>query len=187
MIVKLDLRPESIKNVKPPKTRKIWLFMVCMFMVFGSAVSYAWFVMAKDILFLQGKIRDLSHQVSNLNTVRTGLRTELARLDRQEQVYVSSLSIMQEELPTIEVFNAIERSLVSGVTLNSLALSDKNLKLDGVANTEDNIVQTARSLLDRGTFSHAQVPVVTRTGTGPEGLNFSLSLAPLSIGEAGRR
>ena len=187
MIVKLDLRPDSVKNVKPPKTRKVWLFMVCMFLVFGAAVAYSWFVMAKDILFLQGKISDLSHQIGNLNNIRAGLMAELTRLDRQEQVYASSLSIMQQELPTIEILNSIEVAIVRGVILNSLSLSDANLKLDGVANIEDNIVQTARNLLDSGTFSQAQVPIVTRENMGPEGLRFSLSLAPMAIEEVGRR
>ena len=186
MIVKLDLRPEGVKNAPPPKTRKWGLLMLCAFLIFASVMSYTWFSMIKDILFLQDRINTLSNQVDDLRTVRIGLTAELARLSQEEAVYASSLSIMQQELPTIEVFNSIERAFNRGITLTSLVLTHTNLSLVGVANTEDNIVDTTRNLLDTGIFSVAQVPVVSRANMGPEGLSFSLSLAPLGIGEIRR-
>lgn len=143
--------------------------------------------MVNDILFLNGKINDLSNDVENLNSVKIKLQSELSRLSQQEAVYVSSLGIMQQELPTIEVLDSIDRSLIKGVTLNTLALTQLDLRLNGVANAEDSVVEAARNLLDSGTFSTAQVPVVSRTGSGPEGLKFSLSLAPLKIVEVGKK
>jgi len=184
--VKLDLRPENIKNVPPPKTRKIGVLMLCLFMIFGAVISFTGFTMVNDIYTFRVDINNLNNDIENEKSVERGLTAELARLARQEQVYVSSLSIMQQELPTIEIFGSIDRSIIRGVILNSLSLSQKELKLGGVANTEDNIVTTIRSLLDSGVFSVAQVPVVTRANMGPEGLRFSISLEPLSIGESGK-
>jgi Tfp pilus assembly protein PilN len=94
---------------------------------------------------------------------------------------------MQQELPSIEVFDSIEKSIVRGVILNSLSLNQKELKLNGVANNEDNIVTSARNLLDSEVYSIAQVPNVSRSNLGPEGLKFSLSLEPKTIGESGQR
>ena len=94
---------------------------------------------------------------------------------------------MQQDLPTIEVFDSIDRGLVRGVTLKGINLSQNSLKLNGVAGVEDDVVESARKLLLSGTFSVAQVPQVTRTNTGPEEVNFTLFLAPLNIGEVGKK
>ncbi|MCL2146758.1 MAG: PilN domain-containing protein [Synergistaceae bacterium] len=94
---------------------------------------------------------------------------------------------MNQELPTIEVFDSIDKSTVRGVILSSIALTERELKLDGLANTEDNIVTTTRNLLDSEAFSIAQVPIVTRENMGPEGLKFTLALTPRAIGESGQR
>jgi Tfp pilus assembly protein PilN len=184
--VKLDLRPENIKNVPPPKTRKIGLLMLCIFIIFGAVISFAGIDMIRKIYDLEYNIKDRSARVGNLQNIRRALQADLTRLAAQESVYRSSLSIMQQELPTIEVFDSIDKSIVRGVILNSLTLSQKELKVGGVANTEDNVVNSTRNLLDSGAFSVAQVPVVTRANMGPEGLRFSLSLEPLSIGESGK-
>jgi Tfp pilus assembly protein PilN len=181
--IRLDLRPENVKNVPPPKTRKFGLLMLCMFLFFGVLVSYTSLNVLNDILFLQDRVNTLSEKIVDLNAVKSGLTAELARLARQEAVYTSSLSIMQQELPTIEVFDSIDKSVIRGVILSSVALTQNELKLAGVANTEDNVVTTTRNLLDSGSLSVAQVPVVTRANMGPEGLRFSLSLIPLTIGD----
>jgi len=185
--VKFDLRPENVKNVPPPKTRKIGLLMLCIFMVFGAVILYAGGCMLSDYRKLSDNVNDLTSRIRSLNIIKDRLTAELKALAEQERVYNSSLSIMQQELPTIEVFDSIDKSVIKGVILNSLSLSQKELKLGGVANTEDNIVTTTRNLLDSGAFSIAQVPVVNRANMGPEGLRFSLSLVPLSIGESGLR
>jgi len=187
LIVKLDLRPESEKNVRPPKTRKIGLLMFCMLLIFTGVVCFVWFSMVVDIMSLNTNISSLNERNDEYRTIKVKLEAELRRLAQQEAVYVSSLSIMHQDLPTIEVFDSIDRSLARGVTLVSMTLSQPELKLNGVANTEDNIVTTTRSLLDSGTFSTAQVPVVNRTDMGPEGLRFTLSLAPLEIGRVNRK
>ena len=158
--------------------------MVCMFLIFSGVISYAWLVLAKEILFVQDRINTLTNQVEDLNVIKIGLTAELTRLSKEETVYVSSLSIMQQDTPTIEIFNSLDTSLIKGATLNSLSLAENELKLVGVAGTEDDIVETTRKLLETGNFSTAQVPVVTRTNMGPEGLKFTLSLIPLGFGGA---
>jgi len=185
--VNLDLRPENVKNVPPPKTRKTGLFMLCLFLVFAAVCGFASYSLVSDYYFLKREIHELNIRISRLIRIRTDLTAELTRLSRQESVYSSSLSIMQQELPTIEIFESIDKSTIRGVILSSIALNQKELKLDGLANTEDNIVTTTRNLLDSEAFSVAQVPVVTRENMGPEGLKFSLTLTPKSIGESGQR
>ena len=187
MRVNLDLRPENVKNVPPPKTRKTGLLMFCMFLVFLAICGYATVHLVSDYYFLRNGIRDLRVKNADLNRIKASLTAELADLQRQESVYSSSLSIMQQELPTIEIFDSIDKSTVRGVILSSVALNQKELKLDGLANTEDNIVSTTRNLLDSEAFSIAQVPIVTRENMGPEGLKFSLTLTPKAIGESGQR
>jgi Tfp pilus assembly protein PilN len=158
-----------------------------MFIIYGALVSYASFCIIGDIYFLKNGIKDLQKDIAAELKTKNELQVELGRLTKQEAVYSQSLSIMQQELPTIEIFDAIDKSTVRGVILTSMVLNQKELKVVGVANTEDNIVTTIRNLLDSEAFSIAQVPVVTRENMGPEGLKFTLSLAPKPIGESGRK
>jgi Tfp pilus assembly protein PilN len=185
--VKLDLRPENVKNVPPPKTRKTGLLMFCMFIIFGSVVCFAWVLMGSDIAFISSQIETLTEKIEELTARENRLQKELNDLEKQERMYAQSLNIMQYELPTIEVFDSIEKSIVRGVILITLSLTQKELKLNGAANNEDNIVTSARNLLDSEVYNIAQVPKVERSGTGPEGLKFSLSLEPKPIQESGRK
>ena len=168
--------------------------MFCMFLFFGVITSYAGFSMLSDILFFNDKINDLTRKINDETNIKNELTAVLAGYSRQETVYATSLSIMQEDLPTIEVFDALDRSVIRGVILDSLTLNHTEMKIEGVANAEDDVVTTARNLLDSGTFSVAQVPVVSRLNTGSranasgrDGFKFALSLVPLSIGESGRK
>ena len=161
--------------------------MFCMFLIFGAVVSYAWIGMLGDIMFLSSGVNELTNNIQSLNDVKANLTRQLTQLSKEEKDYATSLSIMQQELPTMEIFESIDNSIIKGVILSSLAITQKELKLNGLANTEDNIVTATRNLLDSGAFNVAQVPVVTRSNMGPEGLKFSLSLEPKPIGESGRR
>jgi|GEM_PF-4531389 len=161
--------------------------MLCMFMIFVGVCGFASFYLFRDYFFLSNGIEELNGSISRLTTLRNSLTAEITRLQNQERVYSTSLSIMNQELPTIEVFDSIDKSTVRGVILSSIALTERELKLDGLANTEDNIVTTTRNLLDSEAFSIAQVPIVTRENMGPEGLKFTLALTPRAIGESGQR
>ena len=181
------MRPENVKNVPPPKTRKTGLLMVCMFIVFGAIFSYAWIGMLSDIMFLRNGVNTLQDKIGDLEVIKAKLTEELARLTKQEGVYVLNLSIMQQELPTIEIFESIDKSIVRGIILNSLVITQKELKLNGVADTEDNISTFMRNLMDSAVFYSVQLPTVARNNMGPEGLKFLLPLEPKPIGESGRR
>jgi Tfp pilus assembly protein PilN len=158
-----------------------------MFLVFVAICGYASVYLASDYYYFRDGLANLRSSINTLNEIKTNLTAEITRLSREESVYSSSLSIMQQELPTIEIFDSIDKSTVRGVILSSVALTQKDIKIDGLANTEDNIVTTTRNLLDSEAFVVAQVPVVTRENMGPEGLKFSLTLTPKAIGESGQR
>lgn len=186
MIVKFDFRPESLINPPVPRTRKLFMLMFSLLLTFLGVAGYASFVAGKDYVSLQNSVTALTTRVAHFDAVKAGLVAEIERLQKREALYVSSLNIMNQELPSIEILHAIDRSLPEGVSLSGLTIKADNVNLSGASGSEENIVRTTRNLLGSGAFSMAQVPVANRTGNNRDGIRFNLTLSPLLLSEVKR-
>lgn len=182
------MRPENVKNVPPPKTRKTGLLMFCMFIIYGAVVAFAGTGMLSDFFILKNGIEDLKYRVEDLKSIEADLTEEIKRMQDREKVYSTGLSIMNEELPTIEIFEAIDKSILKGVILNKLSFTQKAIRLDGAANTENNISAFANNMMNSNdVFRDVQQPTMNRANMGLEGITYAITFAPKPIGESGRR
>lgn len=182
-MVRFDFRPIDLITPPRPKTRKLFLLLFFLFMMFVSSVGYAVFTAVKEIISVRADVIELTNSVDNLEGVKINLIAEVERMKKQEAAYASGLSVMSNELPTIEILGAIDRSLPAGITLNTIKIDAKLVSLAGVAASEEIIVEATRNLLNSGAFSTAQVPIATRGATERDGIRFTLTLTPLPIGE----
>lgn len=185
MVAKFDFRPERIINPPKPKTRKAFMLILSLFIAFAVFAGYASFMAAVESLSLQSSVFSLQDRADKLEGVRIGLVAEMGRLQKREEAYKLTLAVMNQELPAIEILNAIDRSIPEGITLSGITINAGSVSLSGTANTEEKIVQATRALLDSGVFKVAQVPVANRTANRGV-INFSLLLTPLVLSEVKR-
>ena len=102
----------------------------------------------------------------------------------RERVFTNTLKIMQDDLPTLEVLNALETYMEPGMGLNSLRCtgSPNMAVVIATAAAEDQIINFTNGLSGCGVFSAVAMPVSTRDErTGR--VTFTLNLSVLPIGQ----
>jgi cell division protein FtsB len=148
----------------------------------GSSVFYIG-IMTLKMFSLREEIELKESQVSDLETGRRSLEAEINRLKAQEKVFADTLQIMQDDLPTLEVLNALETCMDYGMGLNSLRLATGQVAVvEATAVTEEQIIQLTDGLTGSGVFSAVTMPTSRRDDkTGR--VSFTLNLTLLPIGQ----
>ena len=194
MRVQFDLRPVSLleKERKRTSFNITRLLAILLFLFFIASNGFYLVTMAMKMMNLQEGIFLKEDEVSSLEVRKTELESEIKRLQDREKVFSETLKIMQEDLPTLEVFNALETHMDYGVGLNSIRFSAGrvmgNVKgpdiavVEATAATEEQIIQLTEGLTGSGVFSSVVMPNSTRDDkTGR--VTFTLNLSLLPIGQ----
>ena len=188
MRVQFDLRPESVmeKERKKSSFNPMRLIATLLMMIFFGASGYYIATMTLKMLDLKDLIEYKQDEVATLETQRTQLEAEIRRLRDRENVFTSTLKIMQDDLPTLEVLNALETYLEPGMGLNSLrftsAATGNTAVLIATAAAEEQIILFTDGLGRCGVFSEVRMPTSTRDErTGR--VTFTLNLSVLPIGQ----
>ena len=180
MRVQFDLRPVTMLERERKKTTFNATRLVAFILMIIFAVSngfYMWMAF-QNMMRLNDAIEE-----------KNALEAEVGRLRRQEAEYAATLKIMQDDLPTLEVLNALERGLEPGMGLNTLRLSPTPqgtvATLDATAASDEQTVQFSTSLTSSGVFSAVSMPN-SRLDDRTQRVSFTMSLTLLPIGQIKR-
>jgi hypothetical protein len=162
------------------------LAIILLLLFFPSTMGYiGW--MAWNILSMRGDVEDKRNEVENMEGEKTALEGEIRRLQAQEAMYASTLKIMQDDLPTLEVLNAFEKHMVRRMGLNTLRFGNTTptgttVTVDATAATEEQIINLYAGLMSSGVFASGSMSNSKRDDkTGR--VSFTLNLTALPIGQ----
>jgi cell division protein FtsL len=190
MRVQFDLRPETLLEKERKRTSfNATRIMAFLFLaVFVLTTSGYIGLMTKKMFELQSSIDEVTNEVGNKESERMALFAEISRLREQEKTYASTLQIMQDDLPTLEVLNAFEEYMTYGMGLETLRFTGPaqgggtNAVLEATSATEEQIAELSEKLKNCGVFSNVEMPTSKRDErTGR--ISFTLNLVALPIGQ----
>ena len=187
MRIQFDLRPESVMEKERKKTSfsSMRLLVMLLLVIFFLSNGYYIVTMTLKMLDLQDMIEYKENEVSSLDSQSRQLEAEIRRLQDRERVFTSTLKIMQDDLPTLEILNALETYMELGMGLNTLRCvsgTPNTAVLTASAAVEEQIVNFTEGLSRCGVFSSVNMPSSTRDdNTGR--VTFTLNLSILPIGQ----
>ncbi|MDR1621074.1 MAG: hypothetical protein LBS00_01725 [Synergistaceae bacterium] len=189
MRVQFDLRPASVLEKERKKTsfnltRTLVMVLLPIFVIANLAYIG---LMTMNMFTMQGELEDKRYEVESLEGERMALEAEIQRLKAQEAVYVNTLKIMQDDLPTLEVLNAFEQHMEYGMGLDSLRFANPvaggtPVAVAATAATEEQIIRLYDGLMSSGVFAAGTMSNSKRDDrTGR--VSFTLNLTALPIGQ----
>jgi hypothetical protein len=143
--------------------------------------------MTVNMFSQQAVIEEKRNEVENMEMESRALQAEIQRLRAQETMYASTLKIMQDDLPTLEVLNAFENNMDYGMGLNSLrfgnpAAAGTPVTVDASAAAEEQIIRLYDGLMGSGVFASGAMSNSRRDDrTGR--VSFTLNLIARPIGQ----
>jgi len=195
MKVQFDLRPIGMLEKERKQksfnlTRTIAVLLMAAF--FATSIGYL-VVMTFQRLALQDTVFENDSIVSSLEAEKTVLQRQVTELRAREKVFSDTLNIMQDDLPTIEVLNALESNIDEyGIGLDTLRFVVGNaagitnvVEVTGLAATDKQIIDYSDRLRASGVFTDVLLPVTTlNESTGL--ISFTLRMPYLPIGQIQR-
>lgn len=189
MRVQFDLRPVSLLEKERKKSSFNWtrLLATLLLLLFLASSGFYIATMTMKMLSLQEEISFKEDEVANLESSKTALEAEIGRLKAREKVYADTLKIMQDDLPTLEVVNALEVSMGYGMAANSLkfvparaAGAPATATLEATSGAEEQIIELTNGLSNSGVFSGVTMPSSKRDEkTGRVSFTLNLDLRPI--------
>jgi len=192
MKVKLDLRPRSLVESRRRKVNAARVLLVSLFLAFLLVGGVTFGLAFLKVSGMGSQVAMLNDQVAIQQAQNLKMSNEIKRLAGVEAVYVSALTLLQEELPALEFLNSIETSLPMGVWISSVSVTPGKANIKGNAYVENDVVEFAKGLLDAGVVATVDFPVTTRVVKNQESMvDFTLScmlrdLAGISAGNTGK-
>ena len=143
-------------------------------------------MMTLQRFMLQEEVDQKESAVAGLDTENMALRRQVNELQASERVFVNTLNIMKEDLPTIEVLNALETNIDDyGIGLDTLRFTigtPNVVEVTGTVASDKQIIDFSDRLSASGIFSGVFLPVTTlNENTGM--ISFTLRMPVLSIGQ----
>jgi len=195
MKVQFDLRPAGMLEKERKQksfnlTRTIALLLVGAF--FLSSIGYI-VKMSIERVYLQNEVSDKENFVTNLEREKNNLQKQVNDLKAREKVFSDTLKIMQDDLPTIEVLNALETEMDNyGIGFNSLKFvigrevrgvkSPTVVEVAGTVASDKQIIDFSDRLRATGVFSDVLLPVTTRNEK-TNMISFTLRMPVFPIGQ----
>ena len=198
MKTQFDLRPAGMLE-KERKQKSFNLTRIVAILLMGAffvtSVGYI-VLMAWQSFALQEAVIDKEALVNGLEAEKSTLQRQVNDLRAREKVFTDTLQIMQDDLPSLEVLNALETNMdVYGIGFNSLRFvigrgSGNNkapdvVEVTGTVATDKQIIDFTDRLRSSGVFSDVFLPVTTRNErTGM--ISFTLRMPVFPIGQIKR-
>jgi cell division protein FtsB len=167
------------------------LLAFLLLLIFLASSGFYLVKMTLERIRLGGAIEEKQYQVEEMDSKKRALEAEINRLKAEEKVFADTLKIMQDDLPTLEVLNAVENSMasISGMAATSLRLSPPaaagapgKAVLEATSVEDAQIVQLTTGLSQSGVFSGVVLGNSTldeKTGR----VTFTLNLDLRSMGQ----
>jgi Tfp pilus assembly protein PilN len=189
MSVRFDLRPEKYrgKAQKRQTGRSALLFIVLFVASFGLSVGNALFGYFR-LDSLRNEAASVSERMFSLERQAKELDRELQRLQQQEQLHAKVLSMVREDIPSLEFLVALEASLPGTVWVDRISIHPGRAEVEGYAYSEGDVVVFGNALSRATVVREVSLPVtngVVRDGRRLVRFSLSCSLADLaSLGDA---
>ena len=169
----LDLRPlEFIELEKRRYSFNInrlilWGLIVGFVMLSVGTISYTF----TCIRNLSTEIEIMRDSVSDFTRQRMELVQENARLERENQTTEKILQFLQEDIPVLEIMEALEANAGIGLKFDTADFSRNGLTgvtviLDGKADNDKAVMNLTEGLKASNKFSNVMLPVSQRDQTG---------------------
>ena len=169
MRVQFDLRPAEYleRERKRHSFNFVRLVTVLLLLAFFASSGFYIVMAFIETQDLQSRIEVLEGEIADLESSKTALLAEIARLKEREEQFKKTLEIMQSEPPTLEVLNALETHMERGMGVNSVrfvpnAREDKTVfyvvTVDASAAAEEQIIALTDGLSSSGLFSAVSMP-----------------------------
>ena len=166
MRVSLDLRPREVVAAQKKQLNVgrllIVLFMVTFFLIGSVTIARTGHLFRS----LKSSVTFLEDSLAVLRAQNARLANELVRLSEEEAIYVSALKLLQDELPALELIQALESSLPLGVWIQNISILPGRATLQGKAYKEDDVVEFGKGLLEATVGKAGDFPVTSRATTG---------------------
>jgi hypothetical protein len=145
---------------------------------------------------LQDQVLQRESLVARLGTERAALQARVAELRARERVFSETLRIMQDDLPTLEVMNALETNMdefgigletlrfIPGRTVRNVREPDV-VEVVGTVATDRQIIDFSDRLRGSGVFSGVTLPI-TRLNEQTGRVSFTLRMPYYPIGQIDR-
>ena len=117
MRVQFDLRPAEYleRERKRHSFSFVRLLTVLLLLAFFASSGFYIVMAFIETQDLQSRIEVLEGEIADLESSKTALLAEIARLKEREEQFKKTLEIMQSEPPTLEVLNALETHMERGM------------------------------------------------------------------------
>ena len=193
MRVQFDLRPAEYleRERKRHSFNFVRLVTVLLLLAFFASSGFYIVMAFIETQDLQSRIEVLGGEIADLESSKTALLAEIARLKEREEQFKKTLEIMQSEPPTLEVLNALETHMERGMGVNSVrfvpnAREDKTVfyvvTVDASAAAEEKIIALTDGLSSSGLFSAVSMPS-TKKDEKTGRVSFTLTLVARPFGQ----
>ena len=200
MKAQFDLRPADLlkKESKQKGFNPTRLLAVFLMLLFFMSTGYYLFMMGLvELPSMQDAVMEKENEVASFEAEKIVLQKQVNDLRAKEKVFADTLKIMQDDLPTIEVLNALETEMdVYGIGFNSLKFvigrvsgntkAPDSVELTGTVATDKQIVDYSDKLSTCGVFSDVNLTSTTldeKTGM----ITFTLNMPVYPIGQIQQR
>ena len=164
MTVKIDLRPLGVKIAERKKVdlpRVIAIALILVFIVTSCFTSvYGIFVLRE----LVAKRQALKASVEKLTLEGKRLDGYIAQSKEKLDLYEKALSLLWEDIPSVEFFSAVMASLPNEVWLSQIRLLPGRADVEGYAFAENDVAAFALKLLNASVTSSIS-PLMTSKET----------------------
>ena len=169
----LDLRPMEFVELE----KRRYQFNINRLILWGLIVGFVMLSIG-TISYTLTCIRDLSTEieimrdsVSDFTRQRMELMQENARLERENQTTEKILQFLQEDIPALEIMEALEANAGAGLKFDTADFSRDGstgvtVILDGKADNEKAIMNLTEGLKASNKFSNIMLPVSQKDPTG---------------------
>ena len=192
MRIQFDLRPAGMleKERKQRSFNLTRIVAILLMLAFFAASGFYIVTMTLQRLILQDEVDTRENMISNLETEKLMLERQMGELRARERIFAETLRIMNDDLPTLEVLNALESNIDEyGIGLNTLrfmAAGGANVvEVTGLVASDKQIIEFSDRLRASGVFNDVTLPVTTlNESTGM--ISFTLRMPVKPIGEITR-
>jgi cell division protein FtsB len=187
MRTQFDLRPADLikKEGKKKSFNLMRLLVILLCLLFFFSTSFYLATTTLKFLALKDSVELKRSDVSRLEASRVALEAEITRLQQREKVFVDTLKIMQDDLPTLELFEALETCAEPGMRISDLRYAtgaSPQVILNAMADTDEQTTRFRIGLENSGVFSRVTMPT-SALDEKTQKVLFTLNLTLFPIGQ----
>jgi cell division protein FtsB len=187
MKMQFDLRPADLMKKESKKRSFNLMRLLIILLLLLFLISNGFYIMKTtlSVLALRDSVEYKRSEVSRLEASRAALEAEIRRLQEREKVFTDTLKIMQDDLPTLELFEALETCMEPNMRISDLRFTagrEPLVILNATADTDEQTTIFRIGLENSGVFSRVTMPT-SKLDEKTKRVQFTLNLTLLPIGQ----